>query len=183
MVERNSGGTFVAVVGPSGAGKDTLIAAARAAFAGNPKFCFPRRVVTRTATQHEDHDTIELTGFRQTVADGGYALHWEAHGLGYGLPVAIDAEIAASRIVIANVSRGIIGAARERYAKVQVIFVDAAPEVLAARIAARGRETASGSRLDASRGRAEPARGDLTIDNSGDVAIAAAAFIRSLEGL
>ena len=56
-------GGFVFVVGPSGAGKDSLIAYARGAFADNERVIFPRRVVTRPSSEFEDHDSLEETAF------------------------------------------------------------------------------------------------------------------------
>ncbi|MGA7013248.1 MAG: phosphonate metabolism protein/1,5-bisphosphokinase (PRPP-forming) PhnN, partial [Pseudolabrys sp.] len=50
-------GRLVLVVGPSGAGKDTVITGAKAACAADSTFVFPRRVVTRPASDAEDHDT------------------------------------------------------------------------------------------------------------------------------
>jgi ribose 1,5-bisphosphokinase PhnN len=43
-------GRLLAVVGPSGAGKDTLIARARTRLAGDPMIVFPLRIVTRAAS-------------------------------------------------------------------------------------------------------------------------------------
>ena len=52
-------GALVAVVGPSGAGKDTLIAHAKAALGDEPQVDFVRRCVTRPSDgQTEDHDTL-----------------------------------------------------------------------------------------------------------------------------
>ncbi|MBN9309568.1 MAG: phosphonate metabolism protein/1,5-bisphosphokinase (PRPP-forming) PhnN, partial [Devosia sp.] len=77
-----SEGALVLVVGPSGAGKDTLIGAAKTALAGDPRFTFPRRVVTRQAmVELEDHDSIDAVEFSRQKLRGAYALDWEAHGL------------------------------------------------------------------------------------------------------
>ena len=96
-------GRLVLVVGPSGAGKDTLIAGARAACADDASVVFPRRVVTRPSSAAEDHDTMATDEFTQAVADGAFALWWEAHGNRYGIPSAIDDDIRAGRTVVCNV--------------------------------------------------------------------------------
>jgi ribose 1,5-bisphosphokinase len=135
-------GAFVAVVGPSGAGKDTLIAHARAALATEPKVEFVRRVITRPCDgETEDHDTLADGEFLEAEAEGAFALAWEAHGLRYGLPASIDRAIDNGYVTIANVSRGALPALRRRYANVAVVEVTADPEILAARLAGRGRES------------------------------------------
>jgi ribose 1,5-bisphosphokinase len=136
-------GLLMPVVGPSGAGKDTLMAAARARLAGDPRFVFARRTITRPAEAGgEDHDPIDEAGFAAALARGDFALHWRAHGLAYGIPRRIEAELAAGRVVMANLSRGVLAEAAARY-PVRVLMITAPPEVLAARLAARGRETAA----------------------------------------
>jgi ribose 1,5-bisphosphokinase len=71
----------VLVVGPSGAGKDTLLRLARSACAGDGDVVFPRRVVTRPASEAEDNQELSPAAFRQAHARGDFALHWEAHGI------------------------------------------------------------------------------------------------------
>jgi ribose 1,5-bisphosphokinase len=134
-------GRLVLVVGPSGAGKDTLINLARAECAGDPDVVFPRRVVTRSASSFEDNEEMSAAAFRQALDDGRFALHWEAHGHCYALLRTIDNDIGAGRAVVVNVSRGVIDALRRRYANVIVVAITAPPEILAARLAARGRSS------------------------------------------
>jgi ribose 1,5-bisphosphokinase len=133
-------GALVVVVGPSGAGKDTLIALARTLCRDDPRIVFPRRIVTRQPSAAEDHDSIAPGAFDAAMRQGAFAFCWEAHGLKYALPVAIDAELARGNRVVCNVSRGIVGALRARYAHVTAVLVTAPKEVLAARLGARGRE-------------------------------------------
>lgn len=134
-------GWLVLVVGPSGAGKDTLIGRAQVLLAGDETIVFPRRVVTREASVHEDNLRVTPAEFDQAVAAGSFALSWRAHGHGYGLPHAIDGDIRAGRTVVANVSRTIVSETRERYANTAVVLVTAPSEVLAQRLAARQRSS------------------------------------------
>ena len=133
-------GCLVLVVGPSGAGKDTLMDLACATLRGDPSVVFPRRVVTRAAAG-EPHDTMDPAAFERAARAGAFALTWDAHDLRYGIPADIDAYIRANRTVVCNVSRTIVAPARERYAEVLVVLVTAPPEILAARLAARGRDS------------------------------------------
>jgi ribose 1,5-bisphosphokinase len=175
-------GRLVLVVGPSGAGKDTLLRLAEAAFTPDDHIMFPRRIVTREASAAEDNLFATREEFGQTLAQDGFALHWEAHGHLYGLPIAIDAAIAAGHTVVVNVSRTVVALARKTYAAVTVVMITAPADLLAERLAARARPSdgATQSRL----GRSVDASGvapDVTISNVGnptDHAAQLAAIIR-----
>lgn len=132
-------GGFVFVVGPSGAGKDSLIAFARGAFAGNERIIFPRRIVTRASSEHEDHDSIDEAGFTEAEASGAFALHWRAHGLGYAIPKSAREDAEAGRIAICNISRRVVPWTRVHLPNVTVVEVTAPAEILAARLAGRAR--------------------------------------------
>src|SRR5580692_8194818 len=95
---------LVLVVGPSGAGKDTLLDAARRAVADDPRFRFVRRVITRPAEAGgEAHEAVTDAEF----ATRDFALAWQAHGLRYGIPADIAADLQSGRVLVANSSRGI----------------------------------------------------------------------------
>jgi ribose 1,5-bisphosphokinase len=161
-------GRLVAVVGPSGAGKDTLINLARVACADEGAIVFPRRVVTREASRFEDNAEVSMEAFRQARDRGEFAIHWEAHGHGYALRRGIDDEINAGRTVVANVSRTVVEALRRAYAEVTVVLVTAPPEILAERLAMR--ERGSDGEIVHRLGRAvDDVRADVTIVNVGNV--------------
>jgi phosphonate metabolism protein PhnN/1,5-bisphosphokinase (PRPP-forming) len=142
IVSAAPAGALVLVVGPSGAGKDTLMDAARAALAGREHVRFARRLITRPAMAGaEDHDSCEEEAFAAAEARGEMALSWRAHGLSYGIPAAELAPIEQGAIVIANVSRAAIAKAEGLAARVVVVNITAPPAVLAKRLAARGRES------------------------------------------
>ena len=128
---------LVLVVGPSGAGKDTLLGLAQSALAGDRRFRFVRRVITRAANAgNEDHEAVSEANF----ANRAFALRWHAHGLHYGIPLDITGDLARGVVVVANVSRKAIGEAAAKF-PVRVVQITASPEILAQRLAARGRES------------------------------------------
>lgn len=133
-------GLLVLIVGPSGSGKDTLLAGAAGRLRGDPRFRVIRRVVTRPA-EHEDHETADVPGFLARQEAGEFALHWEAHGLHYGIPRAALAPIAEGAVIIANVSRAVIAEAARHY-PAAVIEITAPAALRASRLAGRQRETA-----------------------------------------
>jgi ribose 1,5-bisphosphokinase len=162
-------GRLVLVVGPSGGGKDTLIAGARSACEGNPSVVFPRRVVTRPSSSFEDNAMLSDDAFKQEAAQGAFALWWAAHGHVYGIPSSIDDDIRAGRAVVCNVSRSIVSAARERYAAVTVVLVTAPEAVLQERLAGRNRASDGdiGSRIARSAKPETAVEADIEISNVG----------------
>ena len=179
-------GTFVAVVGPSGAGKDTLIDGVRRRFAARHEFMFARRVVTRTADAGaEDHDTLTRAEFDRAQRDGRFAVHWEAHGLSYGIPIEVLEHVERGGTAIANCSRGALQCVLDRFPSVAVINITARPEVLAERLASRGRETRAeiDKRLARSVGSFAGSDRALQIDNSGSLDEAVARFAALLAKL
>jgi ribose 1,5-bisphosphokinase len=168
--ERIGPGRLVLVVGPSGAGKDTLIALARAQCAGDPAIVFPRRIVTRAASAAEDHESVSESDFDAAQEQGAFAFWWEAHGLKYALPAALDGDIRAGRAVVCNVSRALVPSLRARYACVTVVLVTAPRDVLAARLGARSRSSDSDvtGRLDRVVPDVDDLQPDIVIDNVGD---------------
>lgn len=136
-------GVLFLVVGPSGVGKDSVLNGARAVLSPDNRFVFARRVITRVADPAaEDHDTLDMAAFEAAEIAGAFALSWRAHDLGYGIPTAIEQDLAEGRSVIANVSRTIIEDTARRFSSVHTLAITASPNVIAKRLAARGRETA-----------------------------------------
>ncbi|SEB96536.1 ribose 1,5-bisphosphokinase [Rhizobiales bacterium GAS188] len=137
-------GVLVLVAGPSGAGKDTLIRLARERLHQDPRFVFVRRVITRPGDAGgEDHESATPEEFARQTAAGAFVLSWDAHGLRYGVPSSVETDLAEGRIAVVNVSRGVIAEATQLYPNSRVVIITAPVEMLAARLAARGREPAS----------------------------------------
>jgi ribose 1,5-bisphosphokinase len=174
-------GRLILVVGPSGAGKDTLLGLARAACADDNDVVFPRRVVTREASASEDNAELSPEGFREALQRGEFAMHWEAHGHNYGLPRSIDDDLRAGRAVVANVSRTVIDGARRAYANVIVVAITAPPEVLAERLKMRSRSSDGGVDQRLSR-TVDAAAPDVTILNVGRPEDHARRLLRAIRG-
>lgn len=138
-------GTMFLVVGPSGAGKDTLLDGARAALSGDARYVFARRVITRRQDAGgEDHEAVTTAEFARRRDRGELMAWWHAHDLDYGLARGLLDDLAAGRHVVANVSRGAIGDIAGVVANACIVEVSAPPEILAARLENRGREEAPG---------------------------------------
>jgi ribose 1,5-bisphosphokinase len=161
-------GRLVLVVGPSGAGKDTLLRLAQAACTDDQNVVFPRRVVTRESSAAEDNIAMSPDEFRRGIDHGDFAVHWDAHGHSYALPLDINDDIRAGRAVVVNVSRTVIAALRQAYANVVVVAITAPPDVLAQRLAARARHS-DGNIADRLSRSVEDvsAQADVTILNAG----------------
>jgi phosphonate metabolism protein PhnN/1,5-bisphosphokinase (PRPP-forming) len=179
-------GRLVLVVGPSGAGKDSLLDGARVALARDSQFVFQRRDITRPADAGgEAHRAVTIDAFDSLKAASGYALDWRAHGLAYGIPIAINELMDAGKVVIVNGSRGVIAMARERYPNLAVIEVTAPPAVLAQRLAARGREDADSiqQRLERSGSGVDDHPSVFRISNDRDLATGISTLVSALHAL
>ncbi len=131
-------GRLIAVVGPSGVGKDSVMTALAAAV---PGLGCVRRVITRAAEAGgEDFTPSDDATFERLRAEGAFALHWGAHGLRYGIPHRELLPLDQGRDLLVNLSRGVLAEAAQRVPRLVVLHLTATPETLAQRLAARGRE-------------------------------------------
>lgn len=173
-----SRGRLVVVVGPSGVGKDTLIGALAEHC---PDMVVARRVITRAAgAKGEDHDAVSEALFDARLALGQYAVHWAAHGLRYAIPATIDDDLAAGRMVVFNGSRRALPAIKARYPQAEVLMITAAPETLAHRLRARGRENARDIAARLKRADMDLPEGAHHISNDGPLEDAVAQMLRAL---
>jgi ribose 1,5-bisphosphokinase len=176
-------GYLVLVVGPSGAGKDTLLMQARAACASDTTIAFVRRSVTRETSAAEDHESLSDIAFECALGDGAFSFWWAAHGLKYGVPVSIEADLAAGLTVVCNVSRTIVADLRERYSQCCVVLITAPEDVRRARLATRERSSDGDPVKRATRPApgVDELRPTLVIDNTGTVEEGTAALLAFLK--
>jgi ribose 1,5-bisphosphokinase len=174
-------GAFVAIGGPSGVGKDTLIRYARDRLADDTRIRFVRRTITRApGDATEDSHSVDDAEFERLSGRGAFALSWSAHGLRYGLPIEIDDAISEGRVVVANISRAVLPELKARYERVIPIAIIADPTEIEARLIGRGREDAHAIRERASRAVASTPDEWRELRNSGPVAEAGDALVRML---
>jgi ribose 1,5-bisphosphokinase len=169
-------GPVIAVVGPSGVGKDSLMLALAEA---DPGLHVMQRVVTRAPEAGgEDYHAVTETGFADLVAAEQFALHWSAHGLRYGIPRQIEDLRSNGQGVLVNLSRSVLLQAQQVFGALVVLSVTATPAVLAERLTRRGREDSAEVQRRLARAR-QPLPAGLRrlhqIDNSGDLQQAVAA--------
>ena len=179
-------GTMVLVVGPSGAGKDSLIDGARQTLAEGAGVVFPRRDITRPADAgSEDHVAVTESQFHARRELGGYLLSWGAHGLWYGIPTETVDDLLSGRTVVINASRSVIEEARGRFQHLRVVSVTADEATLRARLGARARETDEQVARRLERARAFRVEGPDVIDfpNDGPLKAAVGRFTRILRDL
>jgi ribose 1,5-bisphosphokinase len=131
---------LIYVMGPSGAGKDSLLSYARERVGA--EVMFAHRYITRAVADGENHIALTHEEFNSRLSYGLFAMHWDSLGLRYGIGIELDAWLARGMPVVVNGSRQHAPSALERYPQARFVHIDAAPSVLAARLARRGREDA-----------------------------------------
>jgi ribose 1,5-bisphosphokinase len=179
-------GIMAVVVGPSGAGKDTLMNLAARHFAGRSDIHFVRRVITREGDAgNEDHKSVSDADFDAMEHAGAFAVSWEAHGLKYGIPATVSDELARGHLVVANGSRSVLDRFQAVFPRLKIINVTAQREVLAERLMARGRESREDvlKRLERSSLTVKGGYDVANIDNSGTLDEAGRAIVAELEAL
>ncbi len=132
-------GRLFAVVGASGVGKDTIMGEILAA---RPDMVWVRRAITRPAHPgDEPFEPVSDTEFDARLQAGDFALHWEAHGLRYGIPASLRAELSEGRDAMVNLSRHVLTDAAAVFPSLHILNITATDAVRADRLAARGRES------------------------------------------
>ncbi len=165
-------GTMIVVVGPSGAGKDTLIDYAAERLRDQADVHFVRRIITRDSDAGgENHEGCSEETFQRKKVAGEFCVSWSAHGLHYGIPASVKQHLKKGGVAVANGSRSALPHFRAAFPNLKVVVVTARPEILSARLANRGRESMSEimGRLDRKVEAICDSFDVTTIDNSGEI--------------
>ncbi|RST56198.1 phosphonate metabolism protein/1,5-bisphosphokinase (PRPP-forming) PhnN [Variovorax sp. MHTC-1] len=135
-------GQLVYVMGPSGAGKDSLLAWLEDHLPPHMPMHLARRTITRPPRSgDEQHHSVSAQAFEQLNEAQAFAFDWQANGLRYGVRHDELSPLHLGKWVIVNGSRAYLPQALERFPHLTVVYVTASIEVLRQRLLARGRET------------------------------------------
>ena len=135
-------GRLVYFMGPSGAGKDTLLDWLRAHLPDDGRMHWARRTVSRAFTPGgEAHEAVTPDDFAAHRNANAFALHWEANGLGYGVRHEELAPLAHGHWVLVNGSRAYFPEALALHPDLIPVHITASADVLRGRLLARGRES------------------------------------------
>ncbi len=176
-------GRLVYLVGPSGAGKDTVL---RALAAMHPlRLRVARRTIDRGLEDAaEDFESVTSATFGALHAQHAFALQWRAHGRRYGVRRAELAARARGIDVVVNGSRAYLPRVRAQHPELVVVLLSAPTALLRQRLQCRGRDSPAqiAERLARNAARANVVRGVLRIVNDSTPAAAACALLRTLQG-
>ncbi len=133
------GGKLVYLIGPSGAGKDSVLNGVAAR--GQGAVHVMKRYITRSAeAEGEDAYGLSPEHFDRMEQEGKFAMSWRANGLAYGIATEMNQHLAAGRTVLVNGSRAYCETAAQRYPGLLVVLLKVQTELLLQRLLARGRE-------------------------------------------
>ena len=131
-------GRLIAIVGPSGVGKDSVM---RGLAEAMPNLKLVKRTITRApGLDGEDYDAVQQAEFDRLTDAGAFCLHWQAHGLSYGIPEETRARVQRGEEVLVNLSRSVLAQVREVFPSLIILNMTARPETLRHRLRQRGRE-------------------------------------------
>lgn len=173
---------WVFVCGPSGSGKDSVIAYAQQALASRADIVFTRRFVTRPVHAGSDHDVLTLPAFAALRQAGGLSWHWQAHGFSYGIASTYGDAVNAGQLVVVNGSREHVHGLPAS-TPLRVVHITADPGALAQRLLKRGRDSAEAMAQRLERNADFDAmRADCVIVNNGELAGAGRQLVDYLAG-
>ncbi len=134
MVKKDLNETrIILIVGPSGAGKDTLINAVRGKVDAN----IVTRYITRPPDEFEQNYYVDKDAFLILKQNDFFFITWEAHSNFYGIPL----NQIERGINIISVSRTVISKFEEKFEDTITVEITAPKELIVKRLIKRHRES------------------------------------------
>ncbi|NBT42189.1 MAG: phosphonate metabolism protein/1,5-bisphosphokinase (PRPP-forming) PhnN, partial [Alphaproteobacteria bacterium] len=125
-------GRMIAIVGPSGVGKDTVMAALQKS---RPDLSLVKRHITRSPESiGEDHYALSSEEFSKAVDQQKFVLSWTAHGLLYGVSHEAIQKLCRGQDMLINLSRNMLEEADDVFDRLIVINLTAPKDVLLSRL-------------------------------------------------
>jgi ribose 1,5-bisphosphokinase len=135
---------LIYTIGPSGAGKDSMLAWLARHLPPHTEVHLARRVVDRPAQAGgEAHESLSTADFLAQRGAGAFAMHWAGNGHHYGVRHTELAGLQSDQWVFVNGSRGYLAKALDKFPSMVVLHITAPVAVLQTRLAARNRESAN----------------------------------------
>ena len=142
------------LIGPSGAGKDTLLREIKSTRYAEKQPLVAHRYITRPQRMFdENHIELSTFDFHQRKESGLFLFEWCSHGNQYGIGREIKKWIKSGNDVIVNGSREYLSQARKIHPSLIPIWITVAETVLYQRLSNRGRETEADIELRIQRNR------------------------------
>jgi ribose 1,5-bisphosphokinase len=139
---------LIFVVGPSGAGKDSVLDGLRKSLTDHPgaadRLHWARRTITRPAKAGgEAHEPLSEDDFLCAEANGEFAIAWHANGLHYGVRHIELEPLSQDQWVLVNGSRAYLSELRRKLPDTTVVHITAPSTMLRQRLQSRQRESAA----------------------------------------
>lgn len=133
---------LIYTMGPSGAGKDSLLAWLKTKLHPRTPVHFSRRTIDRPVQPSgELHESVDAGTFAHLRNQDAFSMHWAANGLQYGVRHTELDGLRRDQWVLVNGSRAYLPHALVRFPGMTVLHITAEAEVLRSRLLARQRET------------------------------------------
>lgn len=175
-------GLWIFVCGPSGAGKDSIMAWAAEQLKEQSGIVFSRRLITRPLQPGSDHDPVTPQQFADLHTAQGLAWHWAAHGFHYGVRAHYSDKVASGGVVVVNGSREHANTLDHSSHRALVVQIEADSAQIEQRLVQRGREAPHEiERRKARNSRLENHGAALTIVNQSTLADAGAQLVAFLQ--
>jgi ribose 1,5-bisphosphokinase len=133
---------LIYVIGPSGAGKDSVLQALREIWQELPPAYWTRRTITRPVQpEGEAHENVTPPEFERLCSEGAFAMAWRANELSYGVRTEELIALSQGYCVFVNGSRAYLPQIMARWPSCTVVQISASPDVLLQRLNRRNRES------------------------------------------
>jgi ribose 1,5-bisphosphokinase len=133
---------LIYVMGPSGAGKDSLLDWLKSKLPPQSPIHFAKRTIDRPLQAlGEQHESVDDQSFEHLLKEKSFAMHWLANGRQYGVRHGELAPLRQKRWLLVNGSRAYLPEALRLFDGLTVLHISASADILRARLLARQRET------------------------------------------